>query len=109
MGSASLESRVQKLENELADARYLAKIRTLVQRFLTKGGNGTETPVTATATDVDVTLPLVEADAGYAVVATPNWDTTCFVTDKTTTGFTINFGTAAPASAVVDWSVIRTR
>ncbi len=46
-------------------------------------------------------------DASYSVLCTPNYDTTCFVTNKTATGFTLNFGAAAPASSTVDWIVIR--
>ena len=50
---------------------------------------------------------MIEPDADYAVIVTPNWSTTTFVTAKATTGFTINFGTAAPASATVDWFIVR--
>jgi len=48
-----------------------------------------------------------EIDANYAVVGTPSWNTTCWVTNKATTGFTINFGTAAPAGATVQWLLFR--
>ncbi len=47
------------------------------------------------------------SDNDYSVLCTPNYNTTCFVTDKTSTGFTLNFGTAAPTGAKVDWIVVR--
>jgi hypothetical protein len=50
---------------------------------------------------------MIEPDANYAVLVVPNWSTTCFVTNKATTGFTINFGTAAPPGATVDWLMVR--
>lgn len=48
-----------------------------------------------------------EPDATYGVQVTPSWATTVYVTAKTTAGFTINFGTAAPAGATCDWFLIR--
>lgn len=62
--------------------------------------------LTATSTQT-VTFSTAHADANYAVFCTPDWNTTCFVTNKTTTGFTLNFGTTAPAGQLVDWLVIR--
>jgi hypothetical protein len=50
----------------------------------------------------------VEDDANYQIVATPSWATTVWVTGKTTTGFTLNFGTAAPdANQTVSWLLFR--
>jgi hypothetical protein len=49
----------------------------------------------------------IEPDANYAVIVTPSWSTTAYVTSRATTGFTINFGTAAPAGATVDWLIVR--
>ncbi len=44
----------------------------------------------------------------YQVFATPSWGTTVFVTAKTVTGFTINFGTAAPGGGGdLDWWVLQ--
>jgi hypothetical protein len=48
-----------------------------------------------------------EANANYAIVATPSWATTVHVTNKATSGFTLNFGTAAPAGATVQWLLFR--
>lgn len=49
-----------------------------------------------------------EDDANYQIVATPSWATTVHVTGKATTGFTLNFGTAAPdANQTVAWLLFR--
>jgi len=69
--------------------------------------SATAASVTQTSTTLAVSLPVAEPNATYQVYAVPNWGTTVFVTSKTTGGFTINFGTAAPASATVDWAVLR--
>ena len=68
---------------------------------------GYNTSVTAATTTKVVTFGTAHPDANYAVLCTPNWNTTCFVSGKTTTGFTLNFGTAAPAGQLVDWFVAR--
>lgn len=74
-------------------------------RFIDTGGVFTALKSPPSA-GVDETS-MIEPDAGYAVMVTPNWNTTCFVTDKATTGFMIHFGTAAPTGAMVDWFLIR--
>jgi len=56
---------------------------------------------------VDVTLPSAEADTDYLVVTNVEWDTTVFITNKTTSGFTINFGTGPAIDSIVYWAVIR--
>lgn len=48
-----------------------------------------------------------EADADYDVFVSPSWATTVHVTSKSTSGFTINFGTAAPAGGKVSWLLVR--
>jgi hypothetical protein len=65
---------------------------------------------TAAATgswDASVNETGYEPDATYGVIVTPNWLTTVQVTSKTVSGFTINFGTPAPANAKVDWFLVR--
>jgi len=109
MVSALPESKDQSTPTNKRDMKAEAQTRVLYSRFLTKGGNGVATAVTAAAVNVTITLPLVEVDALYGVVAVPNWSTTVYVTNKTTTSFKINFGTAAPASSTVDWIVFRAR
>lgn len=52
--------------------------------------------------------PRTEDDANYQIIATPSWGTTVHVTSKTTGGFTLNFGTAAPdGSQTVAWMLFR--
>ena len=65
--------------------------------------SGRRSPPTA---GIDETS-MIESDANYAVLVTPSWNTTQWVTGKATTGFTINFGTPAPAGGTVDWFIVR--
>ena len=48
-----------------------------------------------------------EDDEHYQIIATPSWATTVHVTAKATTGFTLNFGTAAPEGATCAWLLFR--
>ncbi len=82
-------------------------LRRLVQRWLPQAGNFVAQAVSNGATSVAVTFPRAEPDTAYGVNATPNWGTTVWVSSKTKTGCTINFGTAAGASATVDISIFR--
>lgn len=58
---------------------------------------------------VGVTLPSgAEPDTNYSVVCTPQWNATCWVTAKATTGFTLNFSVApGGGGSFVDWHLIR--
>ncbi len=54
----------------------------------------------------------IQSDNNYAVYAIPNWNTSVFLdpTTKTTTGFTLSFGTVSPAAPTVvsvDWMLFR--
>jgi hypothetical protein len=55
---------------------------------------------------LSVTLPVSEPDDNYGVVATPFWNTTVYVSDKTQTTFVLNFGTVSPGSEL-SWIVFR--
>lgn len=49
-----------------------------------------------------------EDDTNYQIIAQASWATTVYVTNKATTGFTLNFGTAAPnGSQTVSWLMFR--
>jgi len=73
-----------------------------VQNYL-KGNN---VAVAAGATSLAVTLSLTLPNTNYAVYVTPQWNTSVWITGKTTTGFTINFGTAAPTGgSALDWVI----
>jgi len=56
---------------------------------------------------VVVTLPRPEADGHFAVQVTPSWPTPLAIVGKTTSGFTVSFGTPAPADAHLDWFLVR--
>jgi len=68
---------------------------------------GTNISVAAGATSLAVSLPFaLSSNVYYAVYVTPQWNTSVWITGKTTTGFTINFGTAAPTGgSYVDWVI----
>jgi len=68
---------------------------------------GYNVSVTASATSQTVSFGTAHPDANYAVFCTPDWNTSCYVSNKTVNGFTLNYGTAAPAAQQVDWFVAR--
>ncbi len=74
---------------------------------LNNNARGINASVTQTATSLAVAFPTAYPSATYAVLCTPNYGTTCYVTNQTTSGFTLNFGTAAPSGATVSWLAIR--
>lgn len=56
-----------------------------------------------------ITFPVAEADNVYAVWVTPNWNTTIYITARTTTNCTVAFGSVAPIGgwATIDYKVTR--
>ena len=67
---------------------------------------GNNVSVAAGATSLAVTFPVTLPNTNYAVYVTPQWNTSVWITGKTTTGFTINFGTAAPTGgSALDWVI----
>ena len=68
---------------------------------------GLDLPVAAGATETTVSFPTPEADAAYAVTVPPSWLTAVGVPTKTEKGFTVQFATAAPAGAKLDWVIVR--
>lgn len=92
------------LEND----REAAIWNRLRLRWFTAAGNGVGQAVTTGSTSVAITFARQESDIDYGVVVTPSWATTVYVTNKATTGFTANFGTAPSGSAgALDWAVNR--
>ena len=59
------------------------------------------------AGSVTVTFAVAQPDTSYEISAELGWNTAWWVTAKLKTSFTLNFGTAAPASAVFSWSLFR--
>jgi len=69
---------------------------------------GILTSVPEGATSIIVSLPLTEPDTSYGVLVTPWWLTTYRISSKTTTSFTVEFGTAAPTGgSYIDWFLFR--
>jgi hypothetical protein len=66
---------------------------------------GNNVPVAAGATSLAVTLNYTLPSTNYAVYVTPQWNTSYWITGKTTTGFTINFGTAPATNSALDWVI----
>lgn len=91
------------------DARGDAIARNMQRRLGTNAGSGVGIAVPNGATSVTVTFARREFDALYGVHINPSWATTARVapTDKTVTGFTARFGTAAGASATIDFLTYR--
>lgn len=86
------------------------------ERLLTSGKDidgGSQTVGTAGLTSVTVSLALNRFDTTYAVLITPSWNTTWWVTNKTLgTGggadtFIVHFGTSPSIGDVFDWCIIR--
>jgi len=95
-------------------ATYVAKVTIkLSTGDITIGGNltvtqkGVNVTVASGSTSLAITLPKSEPDTSYGVIVTPQWNTTVWITNKTTTGFTINFGTAPSTNSALDWFVYR--
>ena len=82
---------------------YIPSLQNYTLQNFFKGNN---VAVAAGATSLAVSLPTTLPNTNYAVYVTPQWNTSVWVTGKTTTGFTINFGTAAPTGgSYVDWVI----
>jgi hypothetical protein len=68
---------------------------------------GINVPVVKGSTLISVAFPKAEADAVYSLTVQPSWMTADCVTKKTAKGFQVQFATPAPASATIDWQLIR--
>ena len=92
-----------------ASGNLTVKSATIEGAYITFSNNirGYNVAVSASATSQTVSFGTAHSDANYAVFCTPDWNTTCYVTNKTVNGFTLNYGTPAPAGQLVDWFVAR--
>jgi len=54
-----------------------------------------------------VSFAIAQQDTSFMVALEVSWNTTMWGTAKTKTGFTVNFGTAAPANATFSWAILR--
>jgi len=48
-----------------------------------------------------------DTDTEYTILVEVNWNTTVYITNKSTSGFRINFGTSAPEGASVRWVKVK--
>ena len=78
----------------------------LYGRFIL-GQKGIGVRVPAGSSYVDITLPREEPDANYGVVVVPYWETTYWISNKTKTGFRVNFGTTPTNDSYIDWFIFR--
>jgi hypothetical protein len=92
----------------LSTQREMEEFRRLRRRFATAAGCGVQITVTAAATTAVIPFIRDEADTNYGVQIMTSWLTTRAVTVRTKSSFTCTFGTAAPASALLDFIIFRT-
>lgn len=94
----------------LSDPREAAKWSRLRYRYFTPSGTGVDVPVGAGVASLAVIFAREESNADYGVHVMPSWSTTVYVAvaDKSTTGFTVHFGTNAPGGGgVIQWNTFR--
>lgn len=86
--------------------------RSLQGLSSTPGGNNLagEVAIGAAASTIAVLFPYGnEPNGNYQVFASPNWQTTVSPAARAGTGFTLNFGTPAPAGGgTCGWLIVRT-
>jgi len=100
--NTALGQTIQLLQSRNPAGNIPSLLNYTLQNYL-KGNN---VAVAAGATSLAVTLSQTLPSTNYAVYVTPQWNTTVWITGKTTTGFTINFGTAAPTGgSALDWVI----
>ena len=91
----------------MVNTREQEQVRRLRIRYATSGGCGVQIPVTVTAVTAVIPLAREEPNTDYGVHITTSWLTTRAVTVRTASSFTCTFGTAAPASALLDFIIFR--
>lgn len=58
--------------------------------------------------NTSVTVSTNQPDTNYNVFVMPSWNTTYWITPgRTTTSFTINFGTPPSSQSTIDWAIVR--
>jgi len=82
-------------------------VATIINSGLLTRQLATNVAVPITAGSVVVSFAIAQQDTSFMVTLEVSWNTTTWLTAKTKTGFTVNFGTAAPASATFSWAILR--
>lgn len=94
----------------LTDPQEAAKWARLRLRHFTAAGNGVDTAVAGGVALKAVTFKRAEPNANYGVAVIPSWSTTVYVAlaDKSSTGFTVHFGTNSPGGGgTISWNTFR--
>lgn len=68
---------------------------------------GINQTVTGGSSTITISGLTGQVDNTYAVMATPHWNTTTWVTNKAIGGFVIHFGTVPGSASSVDWILYR--
>jgi hypothetical protein len=76
-------------------------------RRIPYGNRGVNVSLPSAMYNVTITLPYPEPDTNYGVLVSPTWNTTVWITSKTTTSFTVQFSSSTPIGAKIDWLVYR--
>ena len=97
----------QKLVDALVDGvtlvRNAGNNRMSLPRYIRSMGS-----VTVSAGAIFVDIPDADVDTNYTVLVEVSWNTTVWISNKTTGGFRINFGTAVPSGGrVVNWVKVK--
>jgi hypothetical protein len=87
----------------ISGVKGLSTTTTPAKNFLLK-----DLTVTQGVTQMTFTLPTAEPDVNYRILGViPNWVTSIAMGSKSTTTFSLYFGTAAPASSTVSCMLVR--
>ena len=62
--------------------------------------------VTVTANATTLRVDKTWETTPVSITITPSWNTTAWVTEKSTTGFTVNFGTPTTTDTNVNWLAV---
>jgi len=96
----------QKLVDALVDGvtvvRNAVNNRITVPKYVKSAGS---VSVSGGSTSVDVAD--ADVDNNYTVLVEVGWNTTVYITNKSSGGFRINFGTAPPSAQTVRWVKVR--
>ncbi|MEM4167704.1 MAG: hypothetical protein QXW98_04615 [Candidatus Caldarchaeum sp.] len=98
----------QKLVDAIVDnqtvVRNSTNNRISVPRYIHSTGSVAVPAGTTSTTVIDP-----DTNDNYTIIVEVSWNTTVFITGKTATGFTINFGTAVPSGGrTIKWIKVRT-
>jgi len=95
----------QKLVDAIIDDRTIKRspVNRMYLPFYIKSAGVAS--VSSGASYVDVVD--ADDDASYGVLVEVGWDTTVYISNKTASGFRVNFGTPAPADTSIWWVKVR--